>query len=84
MNLRQSGELALLDEFPQQFERDAQDKNDKRIHPQFDHSPVEIGGVQLFNGKPGSDRENTSRGRDDANEKKRVQRSRMFLEVMDE
>jgi hypothetical protein len=71
--------LALFGQFSKQFERDAKDENDKRIHAQFDHSPGEFGIVHLFNGEPGSNREDASRRRDDANEKKGTQRGRIFF-----
>jgi hypothetical protein len=63
--------LALLDQFSKQFEREVKGKNGKRIHTQFEHSPGEFGIVHVFNGKPGSNREDSSRRRDDANDKER-------------
>src|SRR5690242_2312596 len=75
---------AFFGQFSKQFERDAKGKDDKRIHTQFDHSPGEFGIVHLFNGQPSSNREDSPRRRDDANEKKGTQRSRIIFEVMDD
>src|SRR5258708_5097703 len=76
--------LALFGQLSKQFERDAKDENDKCIHAQFDYSPGEFGIVHLSNGEPSSNREDASRRRDDANEKKGTQRGRIFFEVMDD
>src|SRR5258708_30172766 len=71
--------LALFVQFSKQFERDAKDENDKRIHAQFDHSPGEFGIVHLFNVEPSSNRENAPRRQDDTNEKKRTRSERLFF-----